>query len=306
MEYSIKVTRFSVIYSLMLASALFLGSSRLLYASPVAVAFLHMPSQDVSVGLERTINEVVFSFTGEMKNYSVKDFGEKSEKDAISSPEIIYIFTGKIIGFEGGMRLELSFKNKDLTMVRYLARDYDGVSKILLESRLLVKELFELKDNVEMARMTWENAKKTAPTKEKLDNIKSFVEEEFNKIFSVDSLAGSWYGEDGEVEKIMIMRGGRGVAIWVSGISLLLDVKLEDGILIISQKGVPQPRQFVNLPDNIASIAAKSAKPIVWQFSVDENLKVLSGLKRMSAVQYANDKIVSISEVSVPAVWHRN
>ena len=291
----------------MLASSLFLGSFSTLYAAPVPVAFLHMPSQAISDGLERTINEVVFSFTAEIKNYSVKDFGSISEKIAVSSPDILYVFTGNIIGFEGGIRLELCFKNKNCEVVRYLAKDYEGTAKILLEARLLVKELFELKDNVEMARITRENANKTSYKKEQnVSDIRSFVEDEFNKMFNVDSLAGAWYGEDGEIEKIMIMRGGRGVAIWSSGISLLLDVKLEDGILTVSQKGVPQPRQFVSLPDNIANIAAKSAKPIVWQFSIDQDLKVLSGLKRMSAVQYANDKIVSISEVSVPTVWHRN
>lgn len=307
MACSIKVTKISIIYSLMLACSFVLSSFHVVHAAPTAVAFVHMHSQDISPALERTINEVVFSFTTEIKNYSVKDFGDTLEKIAIASPEILYIFTGNIVGFEDGIRLEIYFKDKNLERVRYLAKDYEGTSKILLESRLLVKELFELKDSIDLARISFENARNSLPQNTQPENdIRSFVEEEFNKIFSVDSLAGAWYGEDGEVEKVMIMRGGRGVAIWVSGISLLLDVKLENGILTISQKGVPQPRQFVNLPDNIANIAAKSAKPIVWQFSVDQDLKVLSGLKRMSSVQYANDKIVSISEVSVPTVWHRN
>lgn len=297
-------TKIFAIYSLIFAFGCLVGN---LHAAPLPVAFLRMPSQDVSAVLERTINEVVFSFTGEIKNYSVQDFGNTSEKIVVSSPDILYIFTGKILGFEDGVRLELCFKNRNLEIVRYLARDYEGTNKILLESRLLVKELFETRDDIEVARLSFEASAKSSPKKEKqMEDIKNFVEKEFKNIYTVDALAGAWYGEDGEIEKIMIMRGGRGVAIWVSGISLLLDVKLEDGILVISQKGMPQPRQFVNLPDNIASLAAKTAKPIVWQFSVDENLKVLSGLKKTSLVQYMNDKIVSISEVAVPAVWHRN
>jgi len=307
MACNAKLTRFSIIYSLILAYVLFFSAVHVLYASPQAVAFVRLASKDVSPALARTINEVIFSFTAEMKNYSVKDAGNADETVAIASDDILYIFTGRIVAGDGFVRLEVCFKNKELEMVRYLAKDYESTAKILLESRLLVKELFELQDSVEKARLSFERAEKTAPQqKENIRDLKSLVEEEFDKIFSLDSLVGAWYGEDGEVEKIMIMRGGRGVAIWASGISLLLDVKLEDGILTISQKGVPQPRQFVNLPDNIANIAAKSAKPIVWQFSVDQDLKVLSGLKRMSAVQYANDKIVSISEVSVPTVWHRN
>ena len=275
--------------------------------APIKVAFLNFESEDVSQALERTVNEVVLSFTAELKGYTVQDFAGTLEKIAIRSPDVTYIFTGKITGLEDGVRLELLFKNKKLEMVRYLAKDYESTNKVLLESRLLVKELFDTADSIEIAKASYnaKSAKKPKKT-EQMDDLKAFVDEEFTMAYSIDSLAGAWYGEDGEVEKVMIMRGGRGVAIWASGISLLLDLKLEDGILVVSQKGGCQPRQFINLPDNIASMAAKSAKPIVWQFSVDQNLKVLSGLKRMSAVQYKNDQIVSISEVAVPVTWHRN
>lgn len=275
--------------------------------TPVKVAFLHFASQDVPKALGRTVNEVILSFTSEFKGYAVQDFGETLEKIAVMSPDIAYVFTGKITGVEGGLRLELLFKNKKLEMVRYIAKDYEGTNKVLLESRLLVRELFNTSDSIEIAKASYNAKHAERPKKdEQMDELKALVDKEFDNTYSIDSLAGAWYGEDGEVEKIMIMRGGRGVAIWVSGISLLLDLKLEDGILIVSQKGGCQPRQFVNLPDSIANMAAKSAKPIVWQFSVDQNLKVLSGLKRMSAVQYKNDQIVSISEVAVPVTWHRN
>jgi len=275
--------------------------------APIKVAFLHFASEDVPQALERTVNEVILSFTAELKGYDVQDFGEMLEKIAVRSSDVAYVFTGKITGLRDGMRLELLFKNNKLEMVRYLARDYESTNKVLLESRLLVRELFNIADSIEVARASY-NATRVGKSKkdERVNELKAIVDEEFASTYSIDSLAGAWYGEDGEVEKIMIMRGGRGVAIWASGISLLLDLKLEDGVLVVSQKGGCQPRQFVNLPDNIANMAAKSAKPIVWQFSVDQSLKVLSGLKRMSAIQYKNDQIVSISDVAVPVKWHRN
>lgn len=271
------------------------------------IAFLNLEAVSISNQLERTINEVLLSFTSELKGYVVEDFRQTDEKTAINAPNVSYIFTGRITGIQDGLRLELIFKNKQLEMVRCIYKDYEGASKILLESRLLVNEIFALPDNEEVAKVSHMEA--NASLKQNVDGmqeVKNIVDAEFNALYTVDSLAGAWYGEDGEVEKVMIMRGGRGVAIWVSGISILLDLKLQDGILVVSQKGLPQPRQFVSLPDNIASLAAKSAKPITWQFSVDQDLKVLSGLKRTWTVQYKNDQIVSMSEVAVPVRWHRN
>ena len=86
----------------------------------------------------------------------------------------------------------------------------------------------------------------------------------------------------------------------------MLDLKLEDGSLIVTQKGIPQPRQFINLPDNIASLAAKATKPIVWRLNINQDLKILSGLKLTSTIKYNNSEIISVSEVMVPVKWHRD
>ncbi len=287
---------------------LFLGVSHLsAESSPVKVAFLYIDAVDVSNQLERTINEILISFTSEVKGYVVEDFKAANEKIVVTASDVSYVFTGRVVGIEDGVRLELVFKNRALEMVRCVYKDYEGTSKVLLESRLLVREIFNMPDDIEMARTSHLAARVGNSAEDSVNaDVKSLVEEEFNKIYTLDSLAGAWYGEDGEVEKIMIMRGGRGVAIWASGISILLDLKLQDGVLIVSQKGSPQPRQFVSLPDDIAFLAARVAKPIIWQFNVDQDLKVLSGLKTMSSVQYKNNEILSVSEVAVPDRWHRN
>ena len=285
-------------FKVILIFTIFLSVSGVLYsASTTRVAFVGLEGEGISNQLERTINAVVLSFTNEIKGYIIEDYSQSSEKNVNMSNGIEYILTGRIIEVDQGIRLELVLKNKQKQVVRNIARDYESSNKILLDSRLLVKELFESKDIVAMD----EKEKST----EKIDIIQ-LDESDFKPISSLDSLAGAWYGEDGEVEKIMIMRGGRGVAIWVSGISLLLELKLENGSLIVTQKGLPQPRQFVNLPDNIASLAAKATKPIVWQLHINQDLKILSGLKRTSTIKYNNSEIISISEVSVPVKWHRN
>ena len=276
----------------------FFSMSVALQASTVRVAFLRLGGDGVSNQLEKAINEVVISFTNEIKGY-IEDTGQSNEENIKITDGIDYILTGQLFSIDQGIRLELILKNKQRKVVRSVSRDYESSNKILLESRLLIKELFEGQDIVNI------NENKNVESKENIEKTQLDISD-FKPISSLDSLAGAWYGEDGEVEKIMIMRGGRGVAIWVSGISLLLDLKLENGSLIVTQKGLPQPRQFVNLPDNIALMAAKATKPIVWQLNINQDLKILYGLKKTSTIKYNNSEIISISEVSVPVKWYRN
>lgn len=284
---------------LVIISIAFFSMNVALGASTVRVAFFRLEGEGVSNQLEKAINEVVISFTNEIKGYIIEDLGQSSEENVKIADDVDYVLTGKLLSISQGVRLELILKNKQRKVIRSVSKDYESSNKILLESRLLIKELFEGQDVASI------NENENAEPKENIEK-NQLEESDFKPISNLDSLAGAWYGEDGEVEKVMIMRGGRGVAIWVSGISLLLDLKLENGSLIVTQKGFPQPRQFVNLPDNIASLAAKATKPIVWQLNIDQDLKILSGLKKTSTIKYNNSEIISISEVSVPVKWHRN
>ena len=268
-------------------------------ASTVRVAFVRLEGEGVPNQLERAINEVIISFTNEIKGYVIDDFGQSSEENIKMAGNLEYILTGRVLALDQGIKLELTLKNKQKQIVRSISKDYEGSNKILLDLRLLLKELFESRDlpSVDESIKVELNG---SSDKSQLDV------NDFKPISNLDSFAGAWYGEDGEVEKVMIMRGGRGVAIWVSGISLLLDLKLENGFLVVTQKGFPQPRQFVNLPDNIASLAAKATKPVVWHLHMNQDLKILSGLKRTSTIKHNNNEIISISEVDIPVKWHRN
>lgn len=256
-----------------------------LYSAP-KVAFHKLEGKNISPQLEKTLNDVIFSFMRELKNYTVEDL-----RDSVDSGNADFIFTGNIIGLENGIKLELILKNSNSTVTKFIAKEYESSNKILLESRVLVKELFEQS----AALSSKKNGEKAAS-----DESTDFV-----SVSDIDSLAGAWLGED-EIEKVMIMRGGRGVAIWISGISLLLDLKISSGSLIITQKGAPQPRQFVNLPDNIAALASKSVKPIVWEFKTDADKKLLTGLKKTYLIKHNNSEIIEISEVAIPVVWRKD
>lgn len=261
----------------------------LLYSAPKA-AFFKLEGKNISPQLEKTVNDVIFSFTRELKNYIIEDFRERQEEAGADKAD--FVFTGNIIGMDNGIRLELILKNTSSGVTRLISKEYENSSKILLESRILIKDLFDqsavLNSQEKDGRKSLE-AGDTAPL----------------PVSDIDSLAGAWFGEE-EIEKVMIMRGGRGVAIWISGISLLLDLKIKEGSLIITQKGVPQPRQFVNLPDNIAALASKSVKPIVWEFKTDSEKKILTGSKKTYLIKHNNIEILEISEITIPVIWQKD
>ena len=130
-------------------SLIFFSISVVLYSSPIVrVAFVHLEGENITSQLERAVNEVILSFTNEIKGYVIEDFSQSNEENINMIGGLEYILTGRIVGLDQGVRLELVLKNKQRQIVRNMSKDYEGSNKILLESRLLVKELFESQDIV--------------------------------------------------------------------------------------------------------------------------------------------------------------
>ena len=115
-------------------------------ASTVRVAFVRLEGEGVPNQLERAINEVIISFTNEIKGYVIDDFGQSSEENIRMAGNLEYILTGRVLALDQGIKLELTLKNKQKQIVRSISKDYEGSNKILLDLRLLLKELFESRD----------------------------------------------------------------------------------------------------------------------------------------------------------------
>ena len=89
---------------------------------------------------------------------------------------------------------------------------------------------------------------------------------------------GTWTGEN-YIDKVVILRGGRGFVIFNNGASMNISVEINSRKqVVVTQKGRSNASFFPNLPRNLALNAALSADPIIWKFSiVDSN--TLSGFK---------------------------
>lgn len=255
------------------------------------LAVYQLQAEAVSEQTAQTVDSLVFSFVRELKTYTIFDLREAPvPKDFPDDDAIDYIFFGILKEVPEGIKLELVLKGREAQFTRIISKVYSALNKILLDSRLLVLTLFDFSVPLEQLSDT------------RTENEKS---REFGYIDSVDTLAGSWKGEKG-LDRVMILRGGRGMAVFSSGVSISLDLKIDNGYLHVTQKGRLEPRQFLNIPDAIARQAVEQTSPPEWRFLVSADKKILSGTKRDVQIRYNETSILNITYETSTVQWSRD
>ena len=273
-----------------IALLLLISLPAMLSAIPgVAVYQLQAPA--IPEQTAQTVDNLVFSFINELKTYTIFDLRkEPVPADFPADTAIDYIFFGVLEEVPEGLKLELILKGRKDQFTRIISKVYGSINKILLDSRLLVFNLFDFS-------VPLEQIASTAPQSEPVA--------EFGYVETVDSLAGSWKGEPG-LDRVMILRGGRGMAVFSSGVSVSLELKIDNGYLLVTQKGSLQPRQFLNLPDAIAQQAVQQTNPPQWRFLVSPDKKILSGTKVDAQIQYNETAIISVKYGTATVEWLRD
>jgi hypothetical protein len=98
---------------------------------------------------------------------------------------------------------------------------------------------------------------------------------------STEFLSGTWGGED-NIDKIVIMRGGRGFVIFKNGASMNITVELANTgsgqNIIITQNGKANASFFTEIPRELALKEAVNAQPIKWVLEMNDE-DTLSGIK---------------------------
>ena len=255
------------------------------------VAVYQLQAPELSEQTVQTVDNLVFSLIKELKTYTILDLRSQTvPADFPKNPAIDYIFFGMLKETPEGIKLELVLKGREDQFTRIISKVYGNINKILLDSRLLVFNLFDF--SVPLEGLTVSTPQNEQDT-------------EFGYVETVDSLAGSWKGEKG-LDRVMILRGGRGMAVFSSGVSVSLDFKIDNGYLLVTQKGSLQPRQFLNLPDEIARQAVQQTHPPQWRFLVSPDKKILSGTKVDAEIQYNETSIISIKYDTATVEWLRD
>ena len=94
---------------------------------------------------------------------------------------------------------------------------------------------------------------------------------------SIESLSGTWTGEE-FIDKIVILRGGRGFVIYQNGASMNISLKIENGNLIATQISKSNASYFPEISREKALELAPTAEPIEWKLNI-KNSSELEGTK---------------------------
>lgn len=168
-------------------------------------------------------------------------------------------------------------------------KEYDSFYKILMEPKSVLQDSLRnlILNNTENPNTTKISlstplVEKSSGSKEDATvNNKETILSGNSKVSSTEFLSGTWNGES-NIDKIVIMRGGRGFVIFANGASMNITVQLQNtnnsSQIIITQNGKPNASFFPELSRQVALKEAINAKPIQWTFSVT-NDNTLTGVK---------------------------
>ncbi len=260
--------------------------------SEASVEVFRLHSRNINKQTSVAINNAIFTFIKELKHYKIIDMRASVWNEDKTSDKYDYIFGGDIIGLKDGIKVELILKGSSDEITRKINKVYRNSNLILLDSRVLVAQLFDMSFALQSV---------DSKLPEGIDNK---LDEDFLPVKDLSVLSGSWKGDEG-IERVEIMRKGRAIAVLSSGALLSLQMTLNDGFLCIKQVSAPLARQFFNLPDKIAKKAAKLGKTPTWKFKVSPDNKTLLGIKTDIKIQYNESDIISSKQVQVAVTWSK-
>lgn len=244
-----------------------------LYAKAYDIDYYGIVSKDIDQNMAKMISDLYFTQLNEIQEINLNDKREQiclddiPQKETLSDANLSF-FAEITKSKDSEIWLSTIYViNKGLNEEHKKVKEYDSFYKILMESKNTLKDtITQLLEN------------NNSDNSDALFN-KQIAEPQ--SITSTENLSGTWSGED-FIDKIVILRGGRGFVIFNNGASMNISVTLDNtngqNNVIITQKGKSNASFYPDLPRPIALSAALEAKPIEWQLSIIDN-NTLSGIK---------------------------
>ncbi len=257
----------------------------LISAQTYKIDYYGIVSTQIDANMSKMTSDLYYTQLTEINNFSTEDkrngttvLSEEPDSDTFSDSKLS--FYALITKDEKTERWTSIFKviDKYKNEEHSKAKTYDSFYKILTEPKSVlqqtIKNLIESDSNTSTIVRNQNNTEST-----KTSNIES-----------TELLSGTWAGE-ASIDKIVILRGGRGFVIFKNGASMNIGIELstsaDEQHIIITQKGRANASFYPELPRNLALNAALTAEPINWVLTVvDED--TLSGTKN-TLVQNGND-----------------
>lgn len=164
---------------------------------------------------------------------------------------------------------------------------YDSYFKILSEAKSSISQLFS-------------NISNEANPPSGVSTIGSATE---STAPTFDSLSGTWKGEP-SINKIVLLRGGRGFVIFNNGASMNISVEIKGNTVICTQSAKPNASFFPELPREIALVAAMRAQPITWTMTLS-NSSTMTGTKQSLQAVVESGTAVGAEMGTSQVTWTR-
>lgn len=175
-------------------------------------------------------------------------------------------------------------------------KEYDSYYRILMDAKSTIMNVFENND-LGIYKNTSLNNDDELPS---IGNLAPLPTENI----SLEELSGTWKGEN-HIDKIIILRGGRGFVIFKNGASMNISISISDNTIIAKQTSKTNASYFPDIPRNIALTAATSAKPIEWHLKVVDNNTLNGDKYTLKANSSDPESATSTEGVVLPVTWHR-
>ena len=277
-------------------SLIFFFFTALCSAQTYNIDYYGIVSNEIDANMSKMTSDLYYTQLSEISNFSVSDM--RTSPSLTARPDSSTFSDGKLSFFT----LIQKDAKSDKWITTYFVVDkikneehskkktYDSFYKILMEPKDVLKDTIkQLIENDTSATAIAAGLQESSPSKT-------------SAIVSTEELSGTWGGEE-NINKVVIMRGGRGFVIFNNGASMNITVELSGSDsakkVVIKQKGNSNASFYPELKRTIALSAAVSAEPIKWTLTLTDN-NTLEGIK--NTLLPDGD---SYKEGSVSVVWTR-
>ncbi|MEE0133645.1 MAG: hypothetical protein U0I22_07620 [Treponema sp.] len=183
------------------------------------------------------------------------------------------IFHGELQEQDNTWICTLTLEQPHLNKKSQVTSNYDSYFKILSDAKSSISQLFA---NISSSSTSVASSK-TAP--QGSAGVPTF-----------DSLSGTWSGES-SINKIVLLRGGRGFVIFNNGASMNINVEIQGSTIVCTQSGKPNASFFPELPREVALVAAMDAQPITWTMTLSNNSTLTGTKQSLQAIMVAGSAV---------------
>ena len=246
-----------------------------LSAQSYNIDYYGIVSTEIDANMSKMTSDLYYTQLSEINNFSVSD--KRTSPSLTERPDSGIFQDGRLSFF--------TFITKDANSDKWITtyyvvdktkneehskkKTYDSFYKILMEPKEVLKDTIK--------QLIENDTSATTITA----SINSSSASQASTIVSTEELSGTWGGEE-HINKIVIMRGGRGFVIFNNGASMNITVELsgsnDNKKVVITQKANSNASFYPELNRTAALTAAVSAKPIKWTLALTDN-NTLKGIK---------------------------